>query len=141
MSIFSYNDLSYVIVDSSYISIVGGSPSGSLIIPSVITHNINETYEVQEISANAFSANSTIASIDASNSNLRTIKSQAFKDCHNITNVCLINSQFLNTLSHMCFFNDFYIDFVDLFGCTSLTTIESSAFEACFRLSYINFAN
>ena len=141
MSIFSYNDLSYVIVDSSYISIVGGSPSGTLIIPSVITHNINETYEVQEISANAFTGNSSITLIDASNSNLRTIKSQAFKDCHNITNVSLINSQFLNTISYMCFFNDYYIDFVDLFGCTSLTTIESSAFEACFRLSYINFAN
>ena len=45
----TYNNLSYVVVDSSYISIVGGNPTGKLTIPPTITHNSN-IYPVQEIS-------------------------------------------------------------------------------------------
>ena len=92
MSIYSYNDLSYVVVDSSYISIVGGNPIGTLTIPSDISH-VGISYPVQEISSNAFQDASNITALDASNSNLITIGNFAFHRITSLTTVDLRNSK------------------------------------------------
>ena len=104
---YATSDLSYIIVyngtDPSYISIIGlaSAFTGSTItIPQDIS-----SYPVQEISANAFEENSSIQTLDASNSYLKLIANRSLKDCINLTNVNLSNSLFLTDISFEAFYN------------------------------------
>ena len=148
------NGGSGTLYDPSYISITGQydpAQSGVLTIPANITHS-GTVYEVQDIGELAFkiegSNNSTITSIDASNSNLVTISNSAFMDCEAITSIDLQNSSKLKSIADYGFFNCNNNVNLNLSGCISLellgiscfknnTSLISIDFRDCYRLSYI----
>ena len=112
--------------------------SGVVTIPPTITHS-GISYEVQDISASAFENNTTITLIDASNSNLITIKTTAFKNCTNLLTLNLNNSTKLESINDEAFHNCNQMTSVDLIGCSSLMTIGNKAFKSCEYLSSISF--
>ena len=142
------NSLNYIVIDASYISIVG--PAAGLTGPIVIPSTINfpgpdpssGLYPVQDISANAFLGYNEITSINMSNNiNLITINKEAFKDCHGITSIDLSGCNNLITINSQAFYNCFETLTINFTNCISLTTIDFQAFEACFKTSSINFTN
>ena len=155
----SFNDLSYDLIDFSYITITGGEPSGTLTIPPNITHAGLE-YNVQEISGNAFLNNGDIIALDASNSNLITIRNKAFFNAVNIATIDFSGSNDLIEIETNAFQAVFNVSSINFTGCSSLTIIGDSSlgngspnpnnynkvltsldFTDCYKLSIIgNFA-
>ncbi len=126
MSVYSYNDLSYQVIDFSYITIVGGNPSETLTIPSTITHNL-QIYPVQEISGNAFLNNGQIIHLDASNSNLITIRNRAFFNANSMTTIDFSGSNDLIEIEANAFQSVFNVSSINFTGCSSLTTIGAAS--------------
>ena len=141
MSVFSYNDLSYELIDNSYINIVPGSnPTGILTIPAEISH-LGTVYPVQNINQNAFINNSNITYLDCSNSNIITIYENAFRGCSNLTSINFLNCVSLTTIKNSAFRDCTSLLSIDLSSCTNLTTILNDSFRNCSSIEYIDLTN
>ena len=83
----TYDNMIYVVVDSSYISIVGAAAglSGMVTIPSTITHS-GTPYEVQDISSSAFKNTQSLVSINIPLS-VTTFGSLTFENCTSLTSI------------------------------------------------------
>lgn len=134
----SINDLSYDLIDFSYITITGGEPSGTLTIPPNITHSGLE-YKVTDISSNAFINNQNITSIDASNSNLKYIWNNAFSSCENLLSVDFSGSTSLQLLENVVFKDSSNINQINFTGCYNLTTIDNDCFANITQMTSYNF--
>lgn len=135
----SFNDLSYDLIDFSYITITGGEPSGTLTIPPNITH-AGVDYKVTSISSNSFNNNPNITSIDASNSNLAYIWNNAFSNCQNNTILNLSNSNSLAIIFPYAFLNNTSLTSVNFSGCSNLEEITQMVFKDC-NLNTVDFTD
>ena len=136
------NSLNYLVVDSSYISIIGAAAglSGIVTIPPTINHS-GTIYEVRDISGDAFHSNHAITGLDASNSNLEYIHEEAFYSCTNMLSINLRNSSRLKIIYGVVFYNNFEVTSIDLSGCSALTSISDRSFQVSRNLAILNFTN
>ena len=139
MSTGTYDSYLYYEVSGTYIKITGGANTNrALVIPPTIVHS-GISYNVEEISGNAFRGQNNWSSFDASNSNLITIGDNAIEDCHGIQSIDLNNSRQLIDIGANAFFNDYNATSLNLQDCISLQEIQNSVFLACFNITSANF--
>ena len=117
MSAGTYDNYLYYEVSGTYIKITGGTNDyRALVIPPTIVHS-GISYNVEEISGNAFTGQHNWSGFDASNSNLITIGDNAIKDCHGIQSIDLNNSRQLINIGSYAFFNDYNASSLNLQDC------------------------
>ena len=124
MSTGTYDSYLYYEVSGTYIKITGGANTNrALVIPPTIVHS-GISYNVEEISGNAFRGQNNWSSFDASNSNLIRIGYSAISNCYNIQSIDLNNSRQLINIGVAAFYICSGLTSLNLQDCISLEEID-----------------
>ena len=123
---FTVDGIKYSTTSESTVSIVKGSYSGDIVIPSTVTWN-EIVYNVTSIDVYAFRNNTSLTSISLPES-FTSIGSQAFLGCSSLTSISLPES--LTSISLGAFEE-----------CTSLTDIHIASISSWFNLEFYKGTN
>ena len=132
---FTVDGIKYSTTSESTVSIVKGSYSGDIVIPSTVTWN-EIVYNVTSIDIYAFRGNTSLTSISLPES-FTSIGSQAFFGCSSLTSISLPES--LTSIGSYAFSGCSSLTSINL--PESLTSISSGAFEECTSLTDIHIAS
>ena len=135
---FTNNGLKYEVIDSNSVKVIqqnSSDISGSVVIPSMITH-LDDTYYVVSIEGMAFYECRNLTSVTIPNS-VTSIGGKAFYACSGLTSVTIGNS--VTSIGYMAFNSCRSLTSITI--PSSVVYIRSGAFNYCSNLSSINVAS
>ena len=122
---FTVNGINYKTTSAWEVEVApeSGDYQGAIVIPGSVTYN-DKTYRVTGIGSNALSGPG-ITSVTLPAGTIRTIKEQAFYDCHNLASLVIPAS--VTLIDYQAFLDCYHLK--DLYFCTDdPPTIDASAF-------------